>query len=56
MVATVAGVAGVFSLGWQIKSKWWDRPNIVLSDVRVSAESVISGRMTGGEPLRVRVS
>jgi hypothetical protein len=32
------------------ESKWWDRPNIVLSDVRVSAESVISGRMTGGAP------
>ena len=29
-VATIAGVAGVSSLGWQIKSKWWDRPHIVL--------------------------
>lgn len=41
-VATVAALLSGWSLGWQIKSNWWDRPNIVLEDCRVSTESEIT--------------
>jgi len=38
-VATFAAVIGGWSLGWQFKSNWWDRPNIVLEEGRISIES-----------------
>jgi hypothetical protein len=50
VVATCAGLVSLLSLGWQVKSKWWDRPNIVLSDVRVSAEFVTRAQATGDPP------
>ncbi|MGO8940702.1 MAG: hypothetical protein ACLQLO_27545 [Mycobacterium sp.] len=46
-VSTIALAVAGSSLGWQIKSKWWDRPKIVLANVRVSSEGKLSGEMTG---------
>lgn len=51
VVATLAFGAAASSLGWQVKIKWWDRPNIVLTNVRISAEMAVSGQM-GGDPPR----
>ena len=38
VVATTAAGLAAWSLGWQIKSNWWDRPNIVFENDRVAIE------------------
>ncbi|MDV3130007.1 hypothetical protein M1247_34245 [Mycobacterium sp. 21AC1] len=47
VVSTLALLAGGGSLLWQVKSNWWDRPNIVFEDDRVAIER----RLDGGETI-----